>query len=108
MKAIREPRGARVLRDSRLLVPDGRSKLVRRRVAKAVADRDKARNWRRFGGMRRSLNSPANRRGDVPTIAVKADFGKSGALAMIRAVNGLRPYRAAASLSDLVGVNQSR
>jgi hypothetical protein len=42
MKAMRERRRARGLRELRLVVPDARSKAVRRRVAKAVArlDRD--------------------------------------------------------------------
>ena len=37
MKAMRERRRARGLRELRLIVPDARSKLVRRRVARAVA-----------------------------------------------------------------------
>jgi hypothetical protein len=42
MKAMRERRRARGLRELRLIVPDARSKTVRRRVAKSVArlDRD--------------------------------------------------------------------
>jgi Protein of unknown function (DUF3018) len=37
MRAMRERRRARGLRELRLAVPDARSKAVRRRVAKAVA-----------------------------------------------------------------------
>jgi hypothetical protein len=37
MRAMRERRRARGLRELRLVVPDARSKTVRRRVAKAVA-----------------------------------------------------------------------
>lgn len=43
MKAMRERRRARGLRELRLVVPDARSKLVRRRVAKEVATLDRAR-----------------------------------------------------------------
>ena len=43
MKAMRERRRARGLRELRLVVPDARSKLVRRRVAKEVANLDRAR-----------------------------------------------------------------
>ena len=40
MKAMRERRRARGLRELRLVVPDARSKQVRRRVAKQVATLD--------------------------------------------------------------------
>ena len=40
MKAMRERRRARGLRELRLIVPDARSKQVRRRVAKQVAALD--------------------------------------------------------------------
>ena len=40
MRAMRERRRARGLRELRLVVPDARSKAVRRRVAKAVAGLD--------------------------------------------------------------------
>jgi hypothetical protein len=43
MKAMRERRRARGLRELRLIVPDARSKAVRRRVAKQVASLDRAR-----------------------------------------------------------------
>jgi hypothetical protein len=43
MKAMRERRRARGLRELRLVVPDARSKLVRRRVARQVASLDRAR-----------------------------------------------------------------
>jgi hypothetical protein len=43
MKAMRERRRARGLRELRLVVPDPRSKAVRRRVAKAVASLDRER-----------------------------------------------------------------
>jgi hypothetical protein len=43
MKAMRERRRARGLRELRLLVPDARSKAVRRRVAMEVARLDRAR-----------------------------------------------------------------
>jgi hypothetical protein len=39
--AMRERRRARGLRELRLIVPDARSKAVRRRVAKAVAGLDR-------------------------------------------------------------------
>jgi hypothetical protein len=42
MKAMRERRRARGLRELRLIVPDARSKAVRRRVAKEVAGLDRA------------------------------------------------------------------
>jgi len=41
MKAMRERRRARGLRELRLVVPDARSKQVRRRVAKQVAALDR-------------------------------------------------------------------
>ena len=41
MRAMRERRRARGLRELRLLVPDARSKQVRRRVAKQVATLDR-------------------------------------------------------------------
>ena len=43
MKAMRERRRARGLRELRLVVPDARSKVVRRRVARQVAGLDRAR-----------------------------------------------------------------
>jgi hypothetical protein len=43
MKAMRERRRARGLRELRLIVPDARSKTVRRRVAKQVAGLDRSR-----------------------------------------------------------------
>ena len=43
MRAMRERRRARGLRELRLVVPDPRSKAVRRRVAKAVASLDRER-----------------------------------------------------------------
>jgi hypothetical protein len=43
MKAMRERRRARGLRELRLVVPDARSKAVRRRVAKQVARLDQSR-----------------------------------------------------------------
>jgi hypothetical protein len=43
MKAMRERWRARGLRELRLLVPDARSKAIRRRVAKEVAGLDPAR-----------------------------------------------------------------
>ncbi len=42
MRAMRERRRARGLRELRLLVPDARSKAVRRRVAKQVEKLDRA------------------------------------------------------------------
>jgi len=41
MRAMRERRRARGLRELRLVVPDPRSKAVRRRIAKAVASLDR-------------------------------------------------------------------
>ena len=43
MRAMRERRRARGLRELRLIVPDARSKVVRRRVAKEVAGLDQSR-----------------------------------------------------------------
>ena len=43
MKAMRERRRARGLRELRLIVPDARSKAVRRRVARQVAALDRSR-----------------------------------------------------------------
>ena len=43
MKAMRERRGQRGLRELRLVVPDARSRAVRRRVARQVAALDRAR-----------------------------------------------------------------
>ena len=43
MKAMRERRRARGLRELRLIVPDARSKTVRRRVARQVAALDRSR-----------------------------------------------------------------
>ncbi len=42
MKAMRERRRARSLRELRLIVPDARSKAVRKRVAKQVAGLDRS------------------------------------------------------------------
>ena len=42
MRAMRERRRARGLRELRLIVPDARSNAVRQRVAKAVARLDRA------------------------------------------------------------------
>lgn len=43
MRAMRERRRARGLRELRLIVPDARSKAVRRRIAREVADLDQSR-----------------------------------------------------------------
>lgn len=43
MRAMRERRRARGLRELRLVVPDARSKTVRRRIAKQVASLDRDR-----------------------------------------------------------------
>jgi hypothetical protein len=43
MKVMRERRSARGLRELRLIVPDARSRTVRRRVAKQVASLDRSR-----------------------------------------------------------------
>ena len=43
MKAMRERRRARGLRELRLIVPDARSKTVRRRIASEVARLDRSR-----------------------------------------------------------------
>lgn len=45
MKAMRERRRARGLRELRLVVPDARSKAVRRRIAKEVATLDRDREF---------------------------------------------------------------
>jgi hypothetical protein len=49
MKAMRERRRARGLRELRLIVPDARSKAVRRRVAKEVASLDRSRELEVLG-----------------------------------------------------------
>jgi hypothetical protein len=49
MKAMRERRRERGLRELRLIVPDARSKAVRRRVAKEVAALDSARELDALG-----------------------------------------------------------
>ena len=49
MKAMRERRKARGLRELRLIVPDARSKAVRRRLARAVAGLDRARESEALG-----------------------------------------------------------
>ena len=49
MKAMRERRRARGLRELRLIVPDARSKAVRRRVAKQVAGLDRSRELEALG-----------------------------------------------------------
>jgi hypothetical protein len=51
MKAMRERRSVRGLRELRLIVPDARSKAVRRRVAKQVAGLDRARELDALGWM---------------------------------------------------------
>ena len=49
MKVMRERRRARGLRELRLVVPDARSKAVRRRVAKQVTGLDQARELDAIG-----------------------------------------------------------
>jgi Antitoxin MazE-like len=49
MKSMRERRRARGLREVRLIVPDARSKVVRRRVAKEVAGLDRSRELDALG-----------------------------------------------------------
>ena len=49
MKNMRERRRARGLRELRLIVPDARSKSVRRRVAKQVANLDRSRELAALG-----------------------------------------------------------
>ncbi len=49
MKAMRERRGVRGLRELRLIVPDARSRAVRRRVAKQVAGLDRLRELDALG-----------------------------------------------------------
>ena len=49
MKAMRERRRARGLRELRLIVPDARSKAVRRRIAKQVASLDRSRESETLG-----------------------------------------------------------
>jgi hypothetical protein len=49
LKAMRERRRARGLRELRLIVPDARSKAVRRRVAKEVASLDRSRELEALG-----------------------------------------------------------
>jgi hypothetical protein len=67
MKAMRERRRARGLRELRLIVPDARSKAVRRRIAKEVAALIDRASWMRSGGLKRFRNlmpDEARRRGD--------------------------------------------
>lgn len=49
MKAMRERRSASGLREVRLVVPDARSKAVRRRVAKQVSGLDRSRELDALG-----------------------------------------------------------
>ena len=49
MRAMRERRHARGLRELRLVVPDARSKAIRRRVAREVAGLDRARELAALG-----------------------------------------------------------
>jgi hypothetical protein len=49
MKAMRERRRARGLRELRLIVPDARSKAVRRRIARQVAGLDRSRELEALG-----------------------------------------------------------
>ena len=49
MKAMRERRRARGLRELRLVVPDARSNAVRRRVARGVARLDRTRELETLG-----------------------------------------------------------
>ena len=49
MKAMRERRREHGLRELRLIVPDARSKAVRRRVAKEVAALDRSREMNALG-----------------------------------------------------------
>jgi hypothetical protein len=49
MKAMRERRRVRGLRELRLVVPDARSRAVRRRVAKEVAGLDRTRELEALG-----------------------------------------------------------
>ena len=49
MKAMRKRRSVRGLRELRLIVPDARSKAVRRRVAKEVARLDRSRELDALG-----------------------------------------------------------
>jgi hypothetical protein len=49
MKSMRERRRARGLRELRLIVPDARSKVVRRRIAKEVAGLDRSRELDALG-----------------------------------------------------------
>jgi hypothetical protein len=49
MKTMRERRGLRGLRELRLIVPDARSRAVRRRVAKQVASLDRSRELEALG-----------------------------------------------------------
>ncbi len=49
MKAMRERRSLRGLRELRLIVPDARSRAVRSRVAKQVAGLDRARELAALG-----------------------------------------------------------
>ena len=49
MRAMRERRRARGLRELRLIVPDARSKAVRRRIAKQVASLDRSRESEALG-----------------------------------------------------------
>jgi hypothetical protein len=49
MRAMRARRRARGLRELRLIVPDARSKAVRRRIAKQVASLDRSRESEALG-----------------------------------------------------------
>ena len=49
MRAMRERRRAQGMRELRLIVPDARSKVVRRRIAKEVAGLDRSRELDALG-----------------------------------------------------------
>ena len=49
MRAMRERRNVRGLRELRLIVPDARSKAIRRRIARAVAGLNRVRELEALG-----------------------------------------------------------
>src|SRR3954463_9974120 len=77
MRAMRERRRMRGMREVRLNLPDARLEAVRRRVAGEVAALIPALSRRHWNGSRRFPSSmTAMKRGDVVVVAAAGDHGK--------------------------------
>ena len=77
MKMMRQRRRTRGLRELRLVVADARSRSVRRRVAKQVANLDGDRERDTLEWIDRSPSLMQMQRGDVVIVAAAGDYGKS-------------------------------